>query len=136
MIDIEFRKNFLLHCLELFHVCLRLSCEVHIGKRVRRNKMIMTMRNLITHKKCTYSHTSCCFLNCWREFLGGEKYCGIVWFWHICKVINFYLRNNQCMPRCLWENIEKRIDKLIFINLKRWNFSGDDFGEEGGHNFD
>jgi len=135
MVDMEFRKNLLLHCLEFFHVCLRFSCEVHIGKCVRRYKMIMTMWNLIPHEKCTNSGASCRFLNRWREFFGGEKYRRIIRFWHVRKMVDFYFWYNQCVSRSLRKYVEKRVDKFIFINLKRWDFSGDDFGEEGGHNF-
>ena len=136
MIDMEFGKNLLLHCLEFFHVCLCDILPYKIFFRVCWEKLVVAMRNLISEKCSTYSSASCRFLNCWREFLGGEKYRRIIRFWYVGKVINFYLRNNQCVSRSLRKYVEKRVDKFIFINLKRWNFSGNDFGEESRHNFD
>jgi len=37
------------------------------------------------------------------------------------------------MTELLWENIEKYIDILIFIDFERWNFSNNDFGKYRGH---
>ncbi len=100
---------------------------------ISRNEMIMTMRNFISYKHCANPYTSCRLLNCWRKFFCCEKYRRIIWLRHICKMINFTLRNYECMPKSLWKNIKKCIHKFIFIYLVWRNFSWDDTRKKSGH---
>jgi hypothetical protein len=39
------------------------------------------------------------------------------------------------MTRMLRKNIEKCIGIFIFIEFERWDFSGDDFGEDRSHDW-
>lgn len=100
---------------------------------VCRNKMIVTMGYFISYKHGTNSITPCRFLNCGRKFFCHLKYCRIIWFWHICKVINFTLGNNECMSKFLWKNIKKSIYIFIFIYFIRRNLSWDDARKKSRH---
>lgn len=108
---------------------------IHICFRIRRDKMIMTMWDLESEKSRRYTSTSCCFLDGWCEFSRSLEYSAIVWLWYIREMIDLDFRYYDCMSGMLRENIEKRKSILIFIEFERCYFSGDDFGENGGHNY-
>ncbi len=122
-----------MYILQIFFFCFSERFFVHVVERVRRNQVIVTVRNFVSDKPSTYSSASRCFLDGWREFFRGLENSRIIWFWNFWKMIDLDLWYYENMSKLDRENIQKCVRIFIFIYFKRRDFSWDDFRKKSGH---
>ena len=53
--------------------------------------------------------------------------------WNIKQVNIMRFRNNQCVPHVQRANIEKRHDRVVFVEYTAWGLFSDDFTEYAIH---